>query len=98
MVAACWPHRHGAGRHHLHLRRADHAAHRAAGRENQADARGAAISSEFRSGLWTKDIVKSEGMTGSVTVALLQCARGAAGRHAENVKLYEFDTDCACAA
>jgi lipopolysaccharide export system permease protein len=46
-------------------------------------ARGAAMSSEFRSGLWTKDIVKSEGMTGTVTGrASSTCAR-CVGRHAD---------------
>ncbi|MBA5637192.1 LPS export ABC transporter permease LptG [Duganella sp. LX20W] len=57
-------------------------------------ARGAAISGEFRSGMWTKDIVKSEGMTGTVTGSRFFNVREVLpdGQLAD-VKLYEFDTN-----
>ena len=56
-------------------------------------ARGTAISSEFRSGLWTKDIVKSEGMTGAVTGSRFFNVHSVAPDGTLNdVKLYEFDT------
>ncbi|WP_373991189.1 LPS export ABC transporter permease LptG [Duganella sp. BuS-21] len=55
--------------------------------------RGTTISTEFRSGLWTKDIVKSEGMTGTVIGSRFFNVRevGADGV-LKDVKLYEFDT------
>ena len=56
-------------------------------------ARGAAISSEFRSGLWTKDIVKSDGMTGTVTGSRFFNVREVKPDGTLiDVKLYEFDT------
>ena len=57
-------------------------------------ARGAAVSAEFRSGMWTKDIVKSEGMTGAVTGSRFFNVREVRpdGQLAD-VKLYEFDTN-----
>jgi lipopolysaccharide export system permease protein len=56
-------------------------------------ARGAAISSEFRSGLWTKDIVKSDGMTGTVTGSRFFNVRQVRpDGMLIGVKLYEFDT------
>ncbi|MYM32461.1 LPS export ABC transporter permease LptG [Duganella sp. CY15W] len=57
-------------------------------------ARGAAISSEFRSGLWTKDIVKSEGMNGTVTGSRFFNVREVRPDGTLiGVKLYEFDTN-----
>jgi lipopolysaccharide export system permease protein len=57
-------------------------------------ARGAAISTEFRSGLWTKDIVKSEGMTGTVTGSRFFNVREVRpDGMLIDVKLYEFDTN-----
>ncbi len=57
-------------------------------------ARGAAISSEFRSGLWTKDIVKSDGMSGSVTGSRFFNVRQVTPDGTlVDVKLYEFDTN-----
>ncbi|MHA4870368.1 LPS export ABC transporter permease LptG [Duganella sp. PWIR1] len=55
--------------------------------------RGTTISTEFRSGLWTKDVVKSEGMTGTVIGSRFFNVRevGADGV-LKDVKLYEFDT------
>jgi lipopolysaccharide export system permease protein len=56
-------------------------------------ARGAAISSEFRSGLWTKDIVKSDGMTGTVIGSRFFNVRQVKPDGTlVDVKLYEFDT------
>ncbi|TFW29455.1 LPS export ABC transporter permease LptG [Duganella callida] len=55
-------------------------------------ARGAAISSEFRSGLWTKDIVKSEGMTGTpVGSRFFNVREVRPDGKLIDVKLYEFD-------
>jgi lipopolysaccharide export system permease protein len=57
-------------------------------------ARGAAISSEFRSGLWTKDIVKSDGMSGTVTGSRFFNVRQVKPDGTLiDVKLYEFDTN-----
>ncbi|MEC5163409.1 MULTISPECIES: LPS export ABC transporter permease LptG [unclassified Janthinobacterium] len=55
-------------------------------------ARGTTVSSEFRSGMWTKDIVKSEGLSGAATGARFFNVREARpdGR-LKDVKLYEFD-------
>jgi lipopolysaccharide export system permease protein len=56
-------------------------------------ARGAAISGEFRSGLWTKDIVKSDGMTGTVTGSRFFNVHDVRpDGQLLDVKLYEFDT------
>ncbi|MRW93100.1 LPS export ABC transporter permease LptG [Duganella sp. FT80W] len=56
-------------------------------------ARGAAISSEFRSGLWTKDIVKSEGMTGTpIGSRFFNVREVKPDGTLIGVKLYEFDT------
>ncbi|AYM75353.1 lipopolysaccharide export system permease protein LptG [Janthinobacterium sp. HH103] len=56
--------------------------------------RGAAVSSEFRSGLWTKDMVKSDGLTGTVTGSrFFNVGEARADGQLKNVKLYEFDTD-----
>jgi len=57
-------------------------------------ARGAAISTEFRSGLWTKDIVKSDGMTGTVIGSRFFNVREVRPDGTLiDVKLYEFDTN-----
>jgi lipopolysaccharide export system permease protein len=56
-------------------------------------ARGAAVSAEFRSGLWTKDIVKSEGMSGAVTGSRFFNVREVRpDGELLGVRLYEFDT------
>jgi lipopolysaccharide export system permease protein len=57
-------------------------------------AHGAAVSTEFRSGLWTKDIVKSDGMTGTVTGSRFFNVREVRPDGTLlDVKLYEFDTN-----
>jgi len=54
--------------------------------------RGAAVSSEFRSGVWTKDIIKSEGMTGEVLGTRFFNAREVRPDGLlQDVKLYDFD-------
>ncbi|HEX8606656.1 MAG TPA: LPS export ABC transporter permease LptG [Pseudoduganella sp.] len=54
--------------------------------------RGTTVSSEFRSGLWTKDIVKSEGMKGTVLGSRFFNVREVRPDGSlVGVKLYEFD-------
>ena len=55
--------------------------------------RGTSVSSEFRSGLWTKDMIKSEGLTGTVTGSrFFNVGEARPDGQLKNVKLYEFDT------
>ena len=55
-------------------------------------AQGATVSAEFRSGLWTKDIVKSEGLTGEVLGSRFFNVREVRpDGQLIDVKLYEFD-------
>ncbi len=56
-------------------------------------ARGTAVSAGFKSGMWTKDIVRSDGTKGEITGSRFFNVRhfSADGR-LEQVKLYEFDT------
>ena len=55
-------------------------------------AQGATISAEFRSGLWTKDIVKSNGLTGEVQGSRFFNVREVrADGQLADIKLYEFD-------
>ena len=57
-------------------------------------ARGATVSQEFRSGMWTKDIVKSEGLSGDVLGSRFFNVRTATlDGELQGVKLYEFDTN-----
>lgn len=57
-------------------------------------AKGAAISQDFRSGMWTKDIVHSEGMKGAVTGSrFFNVRQFRADGQLLDVKLYEFDTN-----
>ncbi|MES2260870.1 MAG: LPS export ABC transporter permease LptG [Pseudomonadota bacterium] len=56
-------------------------------------ARGAAISGDFKSGMWTKDIIKSEGLTGTVLGSRFFNVREVRpDGQLVDVKLYEFDT------
>jgi lipopolysaccharide export system permease protein len=58
------------------------------------NARGAAVSQEFRSGMWTKDIVHSEGMQGPVTGSrFFNVRQFRADGQLLDLKLYEFDTN-----
>ena len=56
-------------------------------------AKGATVSQEFRSGMWTKDIVHSDGMRGPVTGSrFFNVRQFRADGQLVGVKLYEFDT------
>jgi lipopolysaccharide export system permease protein len=56
--------------------------------------RGTTVSAEFRSGLWTKDIVKSNGMTGTVLgTRFFNTREVRPDGQLVGVKLYEFDTN-----
>ncbi|MCE3264275.1 MAG: lptG [Pseudoduganella sp.] len=55
--------------------------------------RGATVSSEFRSGMWTKDIIKSEGMQGAVQgTRFFNVREVRSDGKLVDVKLYDFDT------
>jgi lipopolysaccharide export system permease protein len=55
--------------------------------------RGTTVSAEFRSGLWTKDIVKSNGMSGEVQgTRFFNTREVRPDGQLVGVKLYEFDT------
>jgi lipopolysaccharide export system permease protein len=57
-------------------------------------ARGAAVSQDFRSGMWTKDSVHSEGIRGQVTgTRFFNVRQFRADGQLQGVKLYEFDTN-----
>jgi lipopolysaccharide export system permease protein len=57
-------------------------------------AKGATVSKEFRSGMWTKDIVRTEGLTGAVTGSRFFNVREVKfDGQLLDLKLYEFDTD-----
>lgn len=54
--------------------------------------RGATVSSEFRSGMWTKDIIKSEGMTGATLgTRFFNVREVRSDGQLVDVKLYDFD-------
>ncbi|MES3024321.1 MAG: LPS export ABC transporter permease LptG [Pseudomonadota bacterium] len=56
-------------------------------------AKGGAVSQEFRSGLWTKDVVHSDGLTGPVTGSrFFNVRQFRTDGQLLDVKLYEFDT------
>ena len=57
-------------------------------------ARGTTVSSAFRSGLWTKDIVKSGGLSGTVLgVRFFNVREARVDGQLSDVKLYEFDNN-----
>jgi lipopolysaccharide export system permease protein len=57
-------------------------------------AKGAAVSQQFRSGMWTKDIVRADGMTGPVTGSrFFNVRQFKPDGQLLDVKLYEFDTN-----
>jgi lipopolysaccharide export system permease protein len=57
-------------------------------------ARGATVSQEFRSGMWTKDIVRSEGTRGVVTGSrFFNVRQFRTDGQMLDVRLYEFDTN-----
>ncbi|MFT5642827.1 MAG: lipopolysaccharide export system permease protein [Janthinobacterium sp.] len=56
--------------------------------------RGTTVSQEFSSGMWTKDIIKSEGLSGAVLGSRFFNVRTAGiDGELKDVKLYEFDTN-----
>ncbi|MFC7514503.1 LPS export ABC transporter permease LptG [Herbaspirillum sp. GCM10030257] len=57
-------------------------------------AQGASISQEFRTGLWTKDVIRQNGLTGeTVGTRFLNVKDVTPAGRLQNVKLYEFDRD-----
>jgi lipopolysaccharide export system permease protein len=55
---------------------------------------GAAMSQQFRSGLWTKDIIKTNGVTGAaVGSRFVNVAEVKPNGQLSDVRLYEFDQD-----
>lgn len=55
-------------------------------------ARGATVSQGFNSGMWTKDVVRSEGITGQPTGSRFFNVRQFRNDELIGVRLYEFDT------
>ena len=57
-------------------------------------AQGASLSSQFRSGMWAKDVIKDNGLEGNVTGSrFINIQSIAADGRIEGVKLYELDKD-----
>lgn len=57
------------------------------------NARGTAVSQEFRSGLWAKDTMRADGLTGPVTGSrFLNVGAVSTDGQLQVVKIYEFDT------
>ena len=57
-------------------------------------AQGASLSSQFRSGMWAKDVIKDNGLEGKVTGSrFINIHAVQPDGHIEGVKLYELDTD-----
>lgn len=57
-------------------------------------AQGASLSSQFRSGMWAKDVIKDKGLEGNITGSrFINIQTVQPDGRIENVKLYELDTD-----
>ncbi|MDR6583993.1 LPS export ABC transporter permease LptG [Herbaspirillum sp. BH-1] len=57
-------------------------------------AQGASLSSQFRSGMWAKDVIKDKGLEGNVTGSrFINIQTVQPDGRIEGVKLYELDTD-----
>jgi lipopolysaccharide export system permease protein len=57
-------------------------------------AQGSAISSEFRTGLWTKDVIRANGLSGeAIGSRFLNVKQVKPDGQLQGVKLYEFDTN-----
>ncbi|MBI3230744.1 MAG: LPS export ABC transporter permease LptG [Burkholderiales bacterium] len=55
---------------------------------------GTGLSHEFRSGLWTKDVIKSNGVTGTaIGTRFINVGETSADGTLQNLKFYEFDQD-----
>lgn len=58
------------------------------------NAQGASVSQQFKSGMWTKDVVRSEGVKGEVTGSrFFNVSQFRPDGRLVDVKLYEFDND-----
>jgi lipopolysaccharide export system permease protein len=73
--------------------RADRAQGRMGGKL-KLQAQGASMSSQFRSGMWAKDVIKDKGLEGNVTGSrFINIQTVQPDGRIEGVKLYELDTD-----
>ncbi|MDQ7969805.1 MAG: LPS export ABC transporter permease LptG, partial [Oxalicibacterium faecigallinarum] len=56
--------------------------------------KGQSLSSEFRSGLWTKDVIRSDGMTGeTIGSRFLNVGAAQANGQLQGLKIYEFNNN-----
>lgn len=57
-------------------------------------AQGASVSQEFRSGLWTKDVIRSKGLSGeTIGTRFLNVREVSPEGQLQGVRIYEFDTN-----
>lgn len=60
----------------------------------KADAQGGPLTQEFRSGMWTKDLIREDGLNGAVLgIRFLNVNKVSQNRELMGVKIYEFDKD-----
>lgn len=60
----------------------------------KAEAQGGPLTQEFRSGMWTKDLIREDGLNGAVLgVRFLNVHKVSQTRELLGVKIYEFDKD-----
>lgn len=60
----------------------------------KAEAQGGPLTQEFRSGMWTKDLIREDGLKGAVLgVRFLNVHKVSQTRELLGVKIYEFDKD-----
>ncbi len=66
----------------------------AMGERLKLQAQGATVSKEFRTGLWTKDVIREDGLTGEpIGSRFLNVRDVTSNGQLQDVKLYEFDRD-----
>lgn len=66
----------------------------AMGEKLKLQAQGSAVSQEFRSGLWTKDVIRENGISGAaIGSRFLNVRETTTNGQLKGVKLYEFDRD-----
>lgn len=64
------------------------------GERLKLQAQGAMVSKQFRTGLWTKDVIRENGLSGqAVGSRFLNVAGVTSGGQLQGVKMYEFDRD-----
>jgi lipopolysaccharide export system permease protein len=64
------------------------------GERLKLQAQGATVSKEFRSGLWTKDVIRENGLTGeAIGSRFLNVKDVSTDGRLQSVKMYEFDRD-----